>query len=95
MTTNRPSEKPTAETIVALSTPPGRSGIGIVRLSGPAALDIAPALVRTDAPLEHGRARFGVVLDPAAQDPAAATGVDEAIVTAFLSPRSYTGENLV
>src|SRR3954468_24623073 len=35
-----------SDTIVALSTPPGRSGIGVVRLSGPAALDIARALTR-------------------------------------------------
>ncbi len=89
------------ETIAAISTPPGRGGIGIVRLSGPEALPIAAKLARTERPLEHARARVGVVLDPstpsslAADDSGSSPGVDEALVTAFLGPRSYTGEDLV
>ena len=51
------------ETIVAISTPPGRGGIGIVRLSGPEAASIAAQLVRLRQPLEHGRARLADVLD--------------------------------
>ena len=39
------------ETIVAISTPPGRGGIGIVRLSGAAAKGIAEELVRLKRPL--------------------------------------------
>lgn len=84
-----------ADTIAAISTPPGRSGIGIVRLAGPEALAITRTLVRTEAPLEHARARFGVVLDPGAATFEVATSVDEAIVTAFLAPRSYTGDDMV
>ena len=38
---------------------------------------------------------MGVILDPSAEDPASSPGVDEALVTAFLRPRSYTGEDLV
>jgi len=52
-----------AETIAAVSTPPGRGGIGIVRLSGPEAASIAAKLVRLRQPLEHGRARLADVLD--------------------------------
>jgi tRNA modification GTPase len=79
------------ETIVAISTPPGRGGIGIVRLSGPHALDIANALIREGgAPLEHSRARLAEVVDPEN-----AQKLDEAIVTYFARPRSYTGEDLV
>jgi len=44
----------TTDTIVAISTPPGRGGIGIVRLSGPLAASIAIQLVRLRQPLEHG-----------------------------------------
>jgi tRNA modification GTPase len=52
-----------ADTIVAISTPPGRGGIGIVRLSGPEATLIAAQLVSLRQPLEHGRARLADVLD--------------------------------
>ena len=46
------------ETIAAISTPAGRGGIGIVRLSGPEATSIAAQLVALRHPLEHGRARL-------------------------------------
>ncbi len=83
------------DTIAAISTPPGRGGIGIVRLSGPEALSIAPSLVRLTAPLEHARARFVRVLDPRAEDPLQAPALDEAVITAFLAPNSYTGDHVV
>ncbi len=78
------------ETIVAISTPPGRGGIGIVRLSGPHALEIASGLIRTSGALEPARARLAEVVDP---DTSAK--LDEAMVTYFARPRSYTGEDLV
>jgi len=80
---------PEQDTIVAISTPPGRGGIGIVRLSGPDALAIARNLLALKQPLGHAHARFTRILDEAN------TTIDEAIVTAFLSPNSYTGEDLV
>jgi tRNA modification GTPase len=79
------------ETIVAISTPPGRGGIGIVRLSGPEALTIAERLVTVERPLEHGTARRVRVVDP--RD--AEATIDDALVTAFLAPHSYTGETVV
>ena len=80
------------ETIAAISTPPGRGGIGIVRLSGPEASSIAVQLIRLRQPLEHGRARLADVLD----DPAGkADRIDEAVVTFFAAPNSYTAEDLV
>jgi len=80
------------ETIVAISTPSGRGGIGIVRLSGPDASSIAVQLVALKHPLEHGCARLADVLD----DPAGKTDrIDEAVVTFFASPNSYTAEDLV
>ena len=81
------------DTIVAVSTPPGRGGIGIVRLSGPQSVFIARHLLRIVAPLDHAHAHFARVLDP--DDATKAATIDDAIVTAFLAPQSYTGEDLV
>jgi tRNA modification GTPase len=81
-----------ADTIAAISTPPGRGGIGIVRLSGPQAASIAAHLVRPHQPLEHARARLADVLDA---DSAEAPPIDEALVTIFGAPNSYTAEDLV
>ena len=77
-----------SETIAAISTPPGRGGIGIVRLSGPQARTIAEKLVILRGPLEHARARFAEVLDEESK-------IDEALVTFFAAPNSYTAEDLV
>jgi tRNA modification GTPase len=81
------------DTIAAVSTPPGRGGIGIVRLSGPEAASIAAQLVRLRQPLEHGRARLADVLDEDADSDA--ERIDEAVVTYFGAPNSYTAEDLV
>jgi tRNA modification GTPase len=81
------------DTIAAVSTPPGRGGIGIVRLSGPDAASIAVQLVRLRQPLEHARARLADVLDDA--QPAESSRIDEALVTYFAAPHSYTAEDLV
>jgi len=104
------SESGTAiDTIAAISTPPGRGGIGIVRLSGPQAASIAAQLVRPHQPLEHAHARLADVIDfqkaaGATQEAAGATQeagdaeaepIDEALVTFFGAPNSYTSEDLV
>ena len=82
-----------SDTIAAISTPPGRGGIGIVRLSGPQAASIAAQLVRLRQPLEHGRARLADVLDEDSAGDFAR--IDEAVVTLFSAPNSYTAEDLV
>jgi tRNA modification GTPase len=82
------------ETIAAISTPPGRGGIGIVRLSGPEAARIAVQLVSLRQPLEHGRARLAEVLD-VSESSDRAERIDEALVTLFAAPNSYTAEDLV
>jgi tRNA modification GTPase len=84
----------TTDTITAISTPSGRGGIGIVRLSGPDAASIAAQLVRLHQPLEHMRVRMADVLD-APHEGAAADRIDEALVTFFAAPHSYTAEDLV
>jgi len=88
-----PDAHAAADTIAAVSTPPGRGGIGIVRLSGPDAASIAVQLVRLRQPLEHARARLADVLDDA--QPAESSRIDEALVTYFAAPHSYTAEDLV
>jgi tRNA modification GTPase len=77
------------DTIVAISTPPGRGGIGIVRLSGPAARSIAEPLLKLRHPLAPGQARFAEILDSTGEI------LDEAVVTYFQSPHSYTSEDVV
>ncbi len=79
----------TTDTIAAISTPPGRGGIGIVRLSGPQAASIAAQLVELRNPLEPSRARLASVLD---ED---SVQIDEAVVTFFAAPHSYTSEDVV
>ena len=85
---------PETDTIVAISTPPGRGGIGIVRLSGPEAKAVAEQLVRLRQPLDHTRARVADVLDDAREEENG-TRIDEAVVTFFAGPNSYTAEDLV
>jgi tRNA modification GTPase len=52
------------DTIVAIASPPGRGGIGVVRIAGPHALAIARPMLRLRHELEAGRAVFGELLEP-------------------------------
>ena len=52
------------DTIVAIATPPGRGGIGVVRLSGPDARKITAPMLRLKHELEPGRAVFGELVEP-------------------------------
>jgi tRNA modification GTPase len=81
----------TPDTIAAISTPPGRGGIGIVRLSGPYAIALTTQFLRLTKPLTHAHATFTRIPDPT--NPS--LYIDEALTTAFLAPHSYTGEDLV
>lgn len=80
------------DTIVAIATPPGRGGIGVVRISGPEAKAIASGLLRLPAgrQLEAGRALFGEFID-------SDTGerIDEVVATHFAKPHSYTTDDIV
>ena len=77
------------DTIVAISTPPGRGGIGIVRLSGPDARAVAAPLLELRHPLAAGQARFAYIVDTDNEV------LDEAVVTFFAAPNSYTSEDIV
>ncbi|HEX4786099.1 MAG TPA: hypothetical protein VH350_17295, partial [Candidatus Sulfotelmatobacter sp.] len=52
------------DTIVATASPAGRGGIGVVRLAGPRALEIAKPMLRMKHALEPGRAVFGELVEP-------------------------------
>ena len=79
-----PSGEVSRDTIAAIATPPGRGGIGIVRVSGPAVAAIAGALLGTLPPprratLKGFRDRAGEL-------------IDQGIALYFPAPHSYTGE---
>ena len=81
----------TAGTIVALSTPPGRSGIGVIRISGEKALDLTRSLVRDlDFSPEPNRVTLKPVFDPDTLEV-----LDRVVVTFFKSPHSYTGDDVI
>ncbi|HEY4901630.1 MAG TPA: tRNA uridine-5-carboxymethylaminomethyl(34) synthesis GTPase MnmE, partial [Terriglobales bacterium] len=80
------------DTIVAIATPPGRGGIGVVRLSGPEATSIARPLLRLphSDDLQPNRAHFGELVEPETHD-----RIDEVVVTFFPKPHSYTTDDVV
>lgn len=79
-----------SQTIVALATPTGRSGIGVVRLSGDAALSIASGLWANDGELSPRKASLRQLIDPRTSET-----IDEALITYFKAPNSFTGEDVV
>jgi len=62
----------------------------VVRLAGPDALGIAGPMLRLKHPLSAGRAVFGEVIEPATGE-----RIDEAVVTFFARPHSYTADDVV
>ena len=86
------SKQISSDTIVAISTPPGRGGIGIVRLSGPRAVEIASPMLLLQNPLAAAQARVGSILD---RDVDGELVIDTAVVTLFAGPNSYTGEDVL
>ncbi len=85
------------DTIVAIATPPGRGGIGVVRLAGSEARSIAEPMLRLKHPLVAGQAIFGELIEPrGAGAPARETArIDEVVVTFFQKPHSYTTDDII
>ena len=85
------------DTVVAIATPPGRGGVGVVRLSGERAIEIATRVVRfRKSGLETQRATLGEIVEPArAGGPASGRVLDQVVVTCFRRPHSYTAEDVV
>jgi tRNA modification GTPase len=97
------------DTIVAIATPPGRGGIGVVRLAGPEARLIAEPMLRLGRRLEAGHAILGELIELSDADgrtePALSQSkgvsaphsqrIDEVVVTYFQKPRSYTTDDII
>jgi tRNA modification GTPase len=83
------------DTIIAISTPPGFGGLGIVRISGRKALPVARRIFEPKGgakrPIPVRRPVFGTVRDPQRSKKA----LDEAFLTYYRGPRSYTREDVV
>ena len=79
------------DTIVALSTPPGRSGIGVIRISGADSIKILRTLVASDSfdPQPNLLSLKGLI------DPSTGVILDQALVCFFKAPHSFTGEDVV
>jgi tRNA modification GTPase len=78
------------DTIAAIATPLGEGGISVIRISGNHAINIAEKVFKGKIPLTASQthtAHFGKLLDPQGNV------VDEVVVTLFLAPNSFTGEN--
>ncbi|GAC1648456.1 MAG: tRNA uridine-5-carboxymethylaminomethyl(34) synthesis GTPase MnmE [Gemmatimonadaceae bacterium] len=77
------------DTIAAIATAPGRGGVALIRVSGGAAREITGRIARP-WPLTDRRPTLCALRDPT-------TGelLDRALVTCYVAPRSYTGEDVV
>jgi tRNA modification GTPase len=79
-----------SDPIVALATPPGRSAIALIRLSGRGAFEVAARVLRPFRPEPFRTVRRVQVVHPATAVP-----LDEALAACFRGPASYTGEDFV
>jgi tRNA modification GTPase len=81
----------TEDTIVAIATPPGQGGVGIVRLSGPHAWEIAAQIFRRHArgTVHPQRLYYGDIVDPATE-----AVLDDGLLACMRAPHSYTGDDV-
>ncbi len=77
------------ETVVALSTPPGESGIAVIRLSGPDAVAILEGMVQTAHPWESHKTHRRILRNSRGEV------LDEVLATVMRGPNTYTGEDVV
>lgn len=78
-----------SDTIFALATPPGRSALAVFRISGPSSRSVLDQLT-------HGKASPPRVASlRSLYDPVSDAKLDDAVVTLFAAPSSYTGEDLL
>ena len=80
----------TTDTIIALSTPPGSGAIGVIRLSGPDAVNLTNQVFKGKDLTQQAThtLHFGLIRDGEAI-------IDEVVVGLYIAPRSYTKENVV
>lgn len=80
---------PEQDTIVALSTPAGESAVALIRLSGPACIDLGPRLTGRSKALRPRHAHFAAYLDKDGEP------LDDCLFTSFAPDKSYTGEAML
>ena len=80
----------TDDTIVALATAAGRGALGVVRISGPRALDVSRTLTTAPKPLRPRYATLSQIRGASGD-----TAVDRVVLTYFPAPHSYTGQDVV
>jgi len=89
----------TSDTIVAIATPAGRGGIGVIRLSGPDASRIGCALTNRKSLRPRyatfALVEFGVRPRMRQEEDRTKAGRDRVVATYFAAPASYTGEDIV
>lgn len=85
--------KQSADTICAISTPPGSGGLAVIRVSGPRAIEAVGTVWRGAnlAAVRSHTAHLGMVVDPEC----GGETIDNAVATVFRAPRSYTGDDTV
>ncbi|MBO0721199.1 MAG: tRNA uridine-5-carboxymethylaminomethyl(34) synthesis GTPase MnmE, partial [Blastocatellia bacterium] len=81
---------PEFKTITAVATPPGYGGIGVVRISGSESLALVRKLLKEGASFIPNQAELRQIFNPES-----GTIIDEAIITFFKAPHSFTGEDVV
>ena len=79
-----------SDPIVALATPPGRSAVAVIRLSGRGAFDVAGRCLRPFHPDRPRAALRARLVHPGTDE-----HVDDVVAAPFPAPRSYTGEDVV
>lgn len=80
-----------SRTIAAVATATGPAGIGIVRLSGPAAFSVAQTVVQRPVLRQPSH----TLRRATAHDPSTGEALDEGLLAVFHAPHSFTGENVV
>src|SRR5580700_10697557 len=82
------------DTIAAIATAPGEGGIAVIRISGYAAAGVAASVFRPHsggavAGFPGYSVHYGVIVEPVR-----CSAIDDALLTVFRTPRSYTGEDV-
>ena len=86
---------PFQDTIAAIATPPGEGSIGVVRLSGPYALEVASRVFVSSFGRDPRRFASHTIHHGHVVDPSTGAVIDEVVLVFMKGPRSYTGEDVV
>lgn len=84
-----------SDTIYALATPPGKSGVAVVRVSGPQAFESLSLLIGGKEKISSAAAPTQAIKLCKLLDPVSRETIDKALVATFANPRSFTGEDVV